>query len=529
MALPSLHTRLPLEWSEDLPEPVPPTEKPRFGRYLEVLREHPDSRPLGPEEPDPVGLAALQHIPGSLRLRFLDKLYAAFRPTEPARLDRFIDAYLLLARQGFSILPIRSRSRRRLAQATTHALELMQILFRAHWHQNRIPPREWWARFLATFRGAGAAHLFAVRGPSLVGDTATTPLRPSARLLLQAATNPHAWESELHAHLEQFLQLLSEDVLLFPAASPSAYVESRRGRFVFDAAGDQPPVLPDGLDPRKPTAKAHAPDWWIIDASRALSRLTELRRNLDLGAAPARLHPLLAETPEAPRRILLQRLERILGRGNRRRRTPLPVPRPVHVAVGMEQAVRHCFAGRWSRSGDPATLKANVRLQSEVLAHPSATPEAGGWEAVEWDEAGIRLRGQGVGSGTLVGKPVLILDLEESPDTSTPRMQAGLVRWHQDLPASGGVQAGVELLPGHLHDGWCRISWSMGNALQEQPVLLLTQSQGPTSMLMPAGLFRSGAPFNIRIDNRDRLGEMIQLAEPGVHFEHVHVRLKDTP
>jgi len=48
-------------------------------------------------------------------------------------------------------------------------------------------------------------------------------------------------------------------------------------------------------------------------------------------------------------------------------------------------------------------------------------------------------------------------------------------------------------------------------------------------MLMPPGLFRSGAPFNIRIDNQDRLGEMIRLEESGVHFEHISVRLKNAP
>ncbi|SCY60173.1 hypothetical protein [Thiohalorhabdus denitrificans] len=525
-----LHTRLPLDPSEP-PGPTPaPSERPRLGAYLDAIKAGNADVPLRTEEPDPLGLAELHTVPAVLRLRLLDRLYATFRPTDTERLERFINAYAFLARSGFSSLPFPSRGRRNLARSCAHALELMQAQFRGYWRRHLMPPTRWWGRFLATFRATGSAQLFSVRCPTLEGRGGTTPLHPAARTLLQATANPFAWEPELQPYLETMLDLLSRDVLLFPATSPSAYVEGGRGRFVFDAAGDHPPALPDGQDPRGLFPDDHTPKWWIIDASRALARVSELRRGLALGASPERLHPGLADIPRSTRQILLQRLERILGRDPRRRRTRLAKPRRVSLAVGLEQAVRHSFAGRWTPNRDPASLQANVRLQSEPRTHPPYPADPGTWEAIEWEETGLRLRGTRTDSLRLVGQPVLIMD-SAAPSSEGPAapMRAGLIRWQQGSPNGERTEAGVELLPGSLHDGWFRISWRMGTSLQEQPVLLLTGSKVPPSLLMPAGLFRAGTAFTIRIDDQDRLGEMIRLLEMGIHFEHVQVRLEDAP
>ncbi|MFP4560463.1 MAG: hypothetical protein ACLFRB_10915 [Thiohalorhabdus sp.] len=528
MARTWLHTRLPLDPSR-LPDPTP-SGRPRLGVYLDAIKAGAPDAPPRSEEPDPLGLVALHHVPAGLRLKLLDRLFATFQPTDAARLERFINAYAFLARSGFSPFPTPSRGRRRLAQSCAHALELMQAQFQGYWRRHLIPPSRWWVRFLSTFRAAATAQLFSVRCPALEERGNITPLRPATRTLLQATANPFAWEPELQPYLETLLDLLSREVLLFPATSPSAYVEGGRGRFVFDAAGGHPPALPDGQDPQWLSPDDHTPKWWIIDASRALAHVSEIRRGLALGASPERLHPGLAEIPRSTRQILLQRLERVLGRDPRRRRINLPKPRRVSLAFGLEQAVRHSFAGRWTPTRDPASLRANVRLQSEPRTRPPYTGDADSWEAIEWEKTGLRLRGTRTGSPRLVGQPVLIMDSQAPPSGSSPApMRGGIVRWRQDSPNGERTEAGVELLPGRLHDGWLRISWRMGASLQEQPVLLLTGPQALPTLLMPSGLFRAGTAFTLRIDDQDRLGEMVQLLETGVHFEHVQVRLEAPP
>ncbi len=519
--MPKLSSRscLPFRWPAEEPAPFPQA-RTGLPDLIAGVRGAPGWE-LAPEGPlDPVAIARARPIPGGLALRLLDRLYHLHQPVSPVVLDRFIDAYLLTALRGCRGIQPRGRRRRHTATAALRAMQLMDDLFRSRWQKQMSPPAEWWKRFLETFRSLGTAHLLAVRCPSLYPGPSLSPLRVASGLLLRAVSDPFAWEPELFPHLDRLLGTLADEVLLFPAESPTAYAEGRPGRFLFDTNSALPPVPPEILDDARPSNGS--PQWWIMDAGRPLARIAEHRRSLALGISPAKVHPLFSEIPDAPRRILLERLERILGRTHRRARPVREAATTVHLAVGLEQAVRHCFAHRLSGSADPGSLHTNVRLQSEVGTR-GGTAENGlaEWQVIERTRDGMRLRGPVPAGPPLTGRVVVVLNPRNRSESSEVRV--GIVRWEQIDPQAQTAHLGLEVLKASPQDCWCRTVSSMGTPLHEHPGLLLEER--PSVLLVPAGLFQSGAMLAARVDDRDHPVQLLRLQEEGVHFELIEVRL----
>lgn len=517
-----LHARLPLHWPVAAPTP--------FGRqpsglraFLAALRreQRPALVPHG--HLDPVAIPHLPYLTPRARIALLDRLFIAANPTDPQVIDRFIDAYLLLAAHGFVQIPGISTRRRALAKATLRAVELMNRLFQDAWHRQTAAPPGWWRRFLETFRAAGEARLFAIRRPRFQAGGETTVQHAAAATLLQSAANPFAWEAELYGHLQRLIRLFSEDVLLFPAASPSAYAEGRPGRFVFDVNADRPPAPPEGWGPD--SQRATEPQWWILDTSRVLARLADFRRNLALGVSPDRVHGVLAEIPDPSRGILLRRLEHILSRPGRRARTP--GHGQAHLVPGLEATVRHGFARRWSGTRDLATLDTNVRLQSEVGTRDRAQTSLNRWQILDRHPSGLRLRGPAPSGPALTGRIAGILEVNENGWPADAPFRAGIVRWQRTAPEAAETEIGLELLPAPPEDCWCRMVRGPGSTLHEYPALLLPAGQevGP-SLLVPAGLYQAGGLVTLRTDSRDQAAELVRILEMGVHFEHLEVRLK---
>jgi len=520
LAASPLHARLPINWPVAPPTPFGPGPN-GLRAILAALR-----RDLGyelvPNGPlDPVAIPHLPNLTSRGRLALLDRLHAAARPTDPQVIDRFIDAYLLLANRGFVQIPGSPR-RRALAKATLRAVELMNRLFRDAWHRQMAAPPGWWRRFLETFRAAGEARLFAIRRPLFQGADETTVLHAAGATLLHSATNPFAWEPELVPYLERLVNLFGEDVLLFPAASPSAYAEGRPGRFVFDVNDDHPPGLPERWAPRSRVGRERT--WWIMDTSRVLARIAEFRRNLALGISPERIHATLADIPEPSRGILLRRLEKVLSRSSRRGRSPSQGQ--AHVVPGLEATVRHSFARRWSGTRDPSILDTNVRLQSEVGTRGSGRSALHRWQIMDRHPTGMRLHGPDFSGPPIIGQVAGVLEIDPDGRPSDGALRAGIVRWQRASAEEKGTEIGLELFPQSPEDCWCRMARGPGSTLHEYPALLLPAGsrQGP-SLLLPAGLFQAGGLVTLRTDNQDQLAELIQVLEMGVHFEHIEVRL----
>ena len=514
-------TCFPFQWPKGEPAPAGPA-KGGIGDLVAALRAGPDGVPDPEGGLDPLVILRPRAVPARLALWLLDQQVQRYQPTSWEVLDRLTDAYLLTALRACRRFPPVVGRRRLVATAALRALRLSDRLFRDRWRAQTAPPADWWRRYLETFRSLGTAHLLAVRCPPLEGGAALTPHRAAAELLLRAVANPFAWESELIPHLERILAMLAEEVLLFPAASPTAYAEGRPGRFLFDARGDMPPVPPEVFPEVRPDSPS--PHWWIVDTGRALTRIGELQRSLALGVPPARVHPLLAEIPSAPRRILLARLEKVLARRHRRNRFRPEVAAQAHLAVGLEQAVRHCFAHRWSGSRDPGSLHANVRLQSEMGTRAGAAAGAlSSCEVVERSRGGMRLQSRESSFPVLTGKVVTLLEEEgHGEDRAEPRI--AIARWQQRDPGDGLVQMGLEILNREPQDCWCRVVSGMAASLQEHPGILLDTPEGNPFLLVPPGLFRTGALLTARVDDRDYPLQLLHLQEEGVHFELIEVR-----
>ncbi|HKL77347.1 MAG TPA: hypothetical protein VJ985_03140 [Gammaproteobacteria bacterium] len=510
-----------MAWPGERPEPAPGS--PGLSTYLAALRRHPTDRALSPERLDPVAIPLFKTLPVSSRLRLLDGLFQRQRPLRSEHLDRFIEAYLVLAERGAWRFP--GRGRRTIGIATTRALELMSRLFRQHWRHLHAVPGPWWQRFMATFRAAGEARLYPVRATGLAGTDGLTPMRVATDLLLRSVANPFAWEPDIHASVDRLLHVLGEDVLLFPAASPSAYAKHQSGRFVVDAAGRHPPVPPEGLDPSPASdgPPVH-PRWWIIDTAPALDHLARLRRNLALGVPAERVHPVLPEIPPASRRVILERLERILSR-RARTESARPTQDQLQLVAGLETAVRHNFARRWSHTDDPAALAARVRMQSEMGTRTAAEPVVQTWEVLDTGRNGLRLRGDTPPEPPLIGRIALLL--ETIPDGTT-QPGVALVRWQRIAPDGAATEIGLERLRGQMADCWCAVGWRSGAAFQEHPAILLTATGDSPELLCPAGLFKSGALGTIRTDNQNRSVEFIRLREADVHFERIEVRFQQS-
>jgi hypothetical protein len=510
--------RLPLAWPQERPVAAP--GEPGIATYLSAIRARAANRPFPAEQLDPVAIPYFRGLPSGARLRLLDQLYRIQHPSRPELLDRFIDAYLLLAEGGFLNLP--GRGRQLAGVATCRALEAMDHLFRLHWRRLHTVPTPLWQRFMATFRAAGKARLFPVRTPSLEGGSSLSPIRVATEILLRSVANPFAWEPDITPSLDRLLALLTENVLLFPAASPSAYAKNRSGRFVVDASGSYPPVPPEGLvSPPLPGEDDLHPRWWIIDTSPALNRLATFRRSLSLGVPADRVHPSLAEIPPATRRVLLDRLERILSRRSRTPSTPEPGQRAARLVVGLEQTVRHNFARRWSGSGDPTALATHVRMQGEMGTQTAQRPMVQEWQVLDSGRGGLRLQSSLVPDRTLIGQVALLLDREGQ---SEPTL--ALVRWQRILAHEGTTEVGLEQLKGIPKDCWCRVGWGSGPSLQEHPAIFLAPAKALPELICPAGLFQPGGTCTIRTDNRNHSVKLLRLREADVHFERIEVQLQ---
>ncbi|HKJ71318.1 MAG TPA: hypothetical protein VKA55_06160 [Gammaproteobacteria bacterium] len=524
MAITPLHARLPLEWPAAGPDPLPQGAN-SLRAVLAIMRGEPATALVPNGRLDPVAIPRLPHITARGRLALLDRLYAGAAPTDPLVIDRFIDAYLLLATRGFLQIPGLSTRRRALAKATLRAVELMHLLFRDTWHRQEAIPAGWWHRFLETFRAAGEARLFTIRRPLLRARKDTTVQDAARGILLQAAANPFAWEPELVPALERLLDLLASQVLLFPAASPSAYAEGRPGRFLFDAAGDQAPIPPEGIPPA--AAPGRPRRWWILDATRVLARLSEFRRHLALGVSPERVHRLLADIPEPSRGILLRRLERLLSRPERRTRGT--GGGQTHLISGLEQTVRHGFARRWGGTGDITTLDTQVRLQSEFGTRGGGPSPLRPWRIVDRTPCGVHLAGPTPAGPPLVGHVAGLFFNGAEQAGSGEDFRAAIIRWQRSLPDEDEAEVGVETFPGLPEDCWCRMVRGPGSTLHEYPALLLPScgDDGP-SLLLPPGLFQPGGVITLRTDDRDQSAELARLLEMGVHFERVEIRLQSS-
>lgn len=521
MPKPSLHARLPLNWP--VTEPTPFDSDPGGLRAIRAALGRDPGQALVPHgNLDPVHILSLPYLTNRGRLALLDRLFRAADPGDPQVIDRFIDAYLLLAYRGFAQVPGISPRRRALAQTTLRAVELMNRLFRDTWHRQMAPPAGWWRRFLETFRAAGEARLFAIRRPRFLDRGETTPLFAAGETFLEAAANPFAWEPELRGHLHRLLGLFSSDVLLFPAASPSAYAQGQRGRFVFDVADDHGPATPESWEGH--TAPTARPDWWILDTSRVLARLADFRRNLALGVPPARVHEVLAEIPESSRAILLRRMEGILARPERRTRHR--DSGQAHMVIGLEQTVRHRFARRWTGTRDLTILDTNVRLQSEVGTRDQERTALRRWQVLDHNAQGMRLRGPIVPGSSVTGRVAGVLESDAGGSPADSAFQAGLVRWQRIDAGGNRTEIGLELLPGPPEDCWLRMMRGPGSILHEYPGLLLApESETGTSLLVAAGLFQAGGLLTLRRDDRDHTAEMVRILEFGVHFERIEIRL----
>jgi len=512
-------TRLPLIWPGERPVPAP--GGPGMPIYMAAIRRRAANRPLPADQLDPVAIPHFRGLPGGLRLSLLDQLYRIQRPDRPEILDRFIDAYLLLAEGGFLNLP--GRGRHLAGTATCRSLEAMGHLFRMHWTRLHTVPGPQWQRFMATFRAAGQARLFPARAPSLASGAPLSPIGAATNILLRSVANPFAWEPDITPSLDRLLGLLAENVLLFPAASPSAYAKNRSGRFVVDASGQHPPVPPEGLaSPPLPGEGDIRPRWWIIDTAPALNRLASFQRSLSLGIPAERVHPALGEIPAATRRVLLDRLQRILSRSSR---TPSHSPsgEQAKLVVGLEQTVRHTFAHRWSGSGDTQALATHVRMQSEMGTQTVDGSAVQEWEVLDTGRGGLRLRTPMVPQRALIGQVALLLEGQRQPEQG-PTL--ALVRWQRILAHKGATEVGVEELKGTPADCWCRVGWGTDPALQEHPAILLTASQELPELVCPAGLFQAGAPCTIRTDNWNHRAKLLRLREADVHFERIEIQLR---
>ncbi|MEF8793973.1 hypothetical protein [Thiohalorhabdus sp.] len=472
---------------------------------------------------DPMAIPGLPYLPARARLALIDRLYAAARPSDPQVLDRFINAYLLLAHRGFAQVPWLSPRRRALAQSTLRAVELMNNLFRTNWRQQMAGPETWWRRFLETFRAAGQARLLAIRRPLFQQRGPTTVLGAATTTLLHSAANPFAWEPELQPHLERLLGLLGEEALLFPAASPSAYVESGAGRFLFDANRGQPPVAPEIL------ATSHIeeaePNWWILDTNRVLGRLADLRRNLALSAPADRVPDVVLGIPEPSRSILIRRLEQFLT--SRQRGPRIHSSGQAHLVSGLEQTVRHVFARRWRVTNDMTTLDTNVRLQSEMRTRSLNPSEPLAWQIRDRHSDGIGLRGPVPAGPPIVGRVAGIMELGDNRTQVGDGLRPGIIRWQRIQPDSGENDVGIDLFSERPMDCWCRIVHGPGATLREYPALFLEDKAGEeASLLLPPGLFRTGVPVTLRTDDREWPAEFLRILEMGVHFEHVAIRVK---
>lgn len=520
LAKPWLNARLPLSWPVTEPAPLAPGANGL--RAILASAHRYTGRELAPYgELDPVAIPGLPYLPARIRLALIDRLYATARPSDPAVIDRFIDAYLLLAYRGFAQVPWISPRRRALAQTTLRAVELMNELFRANWHRQTAAPAAWWQRFLETFRAAGQARLLAIRRPLFQSRDQTTILRAATTTLLYSAANPFAWEQEIQGYLQPLLGLLAEEALLFPAASPSAYAEARTGRFVFDVGRGIPPTMPESLPPRRP--REPKPSWWILDTKRVLARLSDFRRNLALGAPPERVNAVLADIPEPSRSILLRRLENILGRPRRRSRSQ--AEGEIRLVAGLEQTVRHLFAHRYSSDRDTRALDTNVRLQSERRTQLSGQSGLLTWRIQDRHTDGMRLWAPMPSGEVLIGRACGVMETGGNGPEGMDSFRAGIIRWQRIEPESEGTAVGVDLLPGPTLDAWCRILQGPGSTLQEHPALLLeADPDNGASLLLPSGLFRAGTLVTLRTDDRERPAELLRVIERGVHFEHIAIR-----
>jgi hypothetical protein len=472
--------------------------------------------------PDPESLAGLGLLPATLRIRLLDAIHQRLGPDEPIPRQRWLRAYLRTLTMGCTALPSRFRAQRMLARAATHAVEILEGHFREHWRAQQPPDPGWWDLFFQIFRAGRDHGLLPIRIRSLAGEPASLG-RILARVLLETAANPFAWEPETHHYREQVLDLLVQDCHLLPAASPSAYAEGRPGRFLVDAATASAPRPPDVV-PTRPAATP-PPQWWILDAAGSLSRLAELRRGLALGVPPGRLHPLLAEIPQAACATILQRLERILHRGARRAPRRLPGHwHSVRLILGLEEVVRHQFAQRWSQPPDSHALDSTFRLQAEMGTRP--TPSAPPiWELEEESRYGARLRGQPEPGLTPTGYVLGLVP--ETPDhrDRMAELQPALVRWFCYDPEREAAEIGVETLPTPSRDCWLRPTGQSFPLSQEWPTLWFPgDKDGPDLVLTAPGLFHRGGRAIARIDNQEWALDLVHIQERGIHFELIEVR-----
>ncbi|MFB6260242.1 MAG: hypothetical protein ABEK42_06040 [Thiohalorhabdaceae bacterium] len=502
MPKPLLNARLPLDWATMDTDPVVPA-----ANGLEAfLGNRITGRDLFPHGPlDPMAIPDLPYLPARARLALIDRLRADIGPSDPQILDRFIDAYLLLAYRGFAQVPWVSPRRRALAQTTLRAIELMNHLFRSNWRQQTAATGAWWHRFLETFRAAGRARILAIRRPLFHQRGQSHVLGSATVTLLHSAANPFAWEPELQPHLERLLGLLAEEALLFPAASPSAYAESGTGRFLFDVNRGQAPVPPDATPTPRPGEPA--PQWWILDTNRVIARLGDFRRNLALGAPAERMPNSVVDIPEPSRSILLRRLEKALASSNRKQRNPSSGR--VHLVTGLEPTVRHVFAHRWSVAKDMATLDTNVRLQSEMGTRTPNQSEQLVWHIRDRQPTGIGLRGPVPSGPSLVGRVAGLMDLNDNSSMPQSTLRVGIVRWQRIAPGTEENEVGVDLFPETPSDCWCRIMHGPGATLQEYPAVFLeAKSENGASLLLPAGLFRKGVHVTLRADDREWPAEL---------------------
>lgn len=512
-----LHTALSLQWEPaDRPPATPKIQD--FNRALAALSAGPGARPV----PDPESLAGLGVLPATLRIRLLDAIHQRLGPAETLPRERWLVAYLRTLSMGCSLLPSRYRAQRLMARAATHATEIIEGHLRERWRAQRPADPRWWDLLFQLFRAGGDHGLLAIRIRSLSGEPASLG-RTLARVLLETAANPFAWEPETQAARERLLDLIVQDCHLLPAASPSAYAEGQSGRFLVDAAAASQPRPPEVVYRHPP--EAPPPQWWVLDASGGLSRLAELRRGLALGVPPERLHPRLREVGEPACSITVQRLERTLQRGNRREaRRPPARPRVVRLVLGLEEVVRHHFAQRWSRPHDTHALDSTFRLQSEMGTRPSpASPEP--WDVVEENRHGARLRGSPGPDTAPTGYVVGLVPEGSSQWGGIPELQPALVRWFRRETEGAGADIGLERLPSRPRDCWLRLTGQSRPLAPEWPTLWFPQTEDGFGLLLTVpGLFRRGGKAVARMDDREWSLTLVQLRERGVHFELIEAR-----
>lgn len=505
----------------DASEPKAPSWRTTASLLRALLSRpsHRGSRPL--DDPDPGAVTGLPGLPARLRLVLLDRLFRAMERRDPPVLERFAEAYLGLGQRGVSRLP-GVGGRAVLARLALRTIELAARQLAGYWRDRVAPPPELWTRLLTTFREAAAAGLLTRRSRDLSGAIRTTIGARMARTGLEAVANPYAWEPELYPHLQRFLDLLAEEVLLFPASSPSAFAEARTGRFVMDLNAATGPHLPGpGAGAESNPGQAQ---WWVLDASRVLDRLRDMNRALQLGVPPDRIHGELPGIPDPARRILMDRLAWHLKRESTRPRSP-GSGGSVELIAGLEPAVRFCFAWRWSAQGDPRSLDRRIRLQTEVGTGGRPPPGLSPWEVVERSQSGVRLRGKGPPDSALVGQAVMINTVPDKTDTAEEPPRAGIVRWQRNEASGLGSELGVELLRGSPRDCWCRPSRGAGSPLQEHPGLWLPgEATAWDSLVLPSGLARQGERMTVRADEEQPVVEVQAVEERGVHFDRVTIR-----